>query len=215
MGLKQFEERLERLVEGTLSRPFRTTLQPVEIGRRLTREMDLQRKVGVKGMIAPNAFSISLSTQDVDRLSGHLDALIHELVVAAKEHALEEQYAFVGPVEVEVFRSARLKAGRLAVVAEVREGDLPAELILSDGSRRALGESPCIIGRMPECGVVLSDPNVSRHHAQVQREADHYVVSDLGSTNGTKVNGIPMRSQTLNAGDEIMVGSTRIRFESA
>ena len=49
MGLQQFEERLERLVEGTLAKPFRSNLQPVEIGRRLTREMDLHRRVGVRG----------------------------------------------------------------------------------------------------------------------------------------------------------------------
>lgn len=215
VGLQQFEERLERLVEGTLSRPFRTTLQPVEIGRRLTREMDLQRRVGVRGMIAPNVFSISLSPQDVERLSSHIDALIRELVITAKEHAREEQYRFMGPVEVEVFRSARLKPGRLAVVAEVREGDLPAELVLADGTRRSLGEAPCVIGRMPDCGIVLSDPNVSRHHAQVVREGDRYAIADLGSTNGTKVNGVPVRTQVLESGDEIMVGSTRIRFESA
>ena len=58
MGLQQFEERLERLVEGTLAKPFRSNLQPVEIGRRLTREMDLHRRVGVRGLIAPNAFAV-------------------------------------------------------------------------------------------------------------------------------------------------------------
>ena len=107
-----------------------------------------------------------------------------------------------------------MKPGRLTVVAEVREGDLPAELVLTDGTRRALGEAPCVIGRMPDCGIVLSDPNVSRHHAQVVRQGDRYAISDLGSTNGTKVNGIPVRTQLLEPGDEVMVGSTRIRFES-
>ena len=67
MGLQQFEERLERLVEGTLAKPFRSNLQPVEIGRRLTREMDLHRRVGVRGLIAPNAFAVTLSPADVDR----------------------------------------------------------------------------------------------------------------------------------------------------
>ena len=61
MGLQQFEERLERLVEGTLAKPFRSNLQPVEIGRRLTREMDLHRRVGVRGLIAPNAFAVTLA----------------------------------------------------------------------------------------------------------------------------------------------------------
>ena len=65
MGIKRFEGRLERLVEGSLARPFRSTLQPVEIGRRLTREMDLQRRVGPRGLlVAPNSFTITLSPVD-------------------------------------------------------------------------------------------------------------------------------------------------------
>ena len=74
MGLQQFEDRLERLVEGTLAKPFRSNLQPVEIGRRLTREMDLHRRVGVRGLIAPNSFSVTLAKADVDRFSNFLDA---------------------------------------------------------------------------------------------------------------------------------------------
>jgi hypothetical protein len=100
MGLQQFEERLERLVEGTLAKPFRSNLQPVEIGRRLTREMDLHRRVGVRGLIAPNAFAVTLSPADVSRFSNFIDALSRELSDAAREHARIEGYSFVGPVEV-------------------------------------------------------------------------------------------------------------------
>ena len=67
MGLQRFERRLERLVEGAFSKAFRSGLQPVEIGRRLTREMDLQRRLGVHGLIAPNAFTVELSSRDFDR----------------------------------------------------------------------------------------------------------------------------------------------------
>src|SRR5580658_7002829 len=57
MGLQQFEQRLERMVEGAFSKALRGGLQPVEIARRLTREMDLLRRVGVKGLISPNDFT--------------------------------------------------------------------------------------------------------------------------------------------------------------
>ena len=87
MGLQQFEERLERLVEGTLAKPFRSNLQPVEIGRRLTREMDLHRRVGVRGLIAPNAFVVTLAPADVERFANFIDALSRELSDAAREHA--------------------------------------------------------------------------------------------------------------------------------
>jgi hypothetical protein len=218
MGLQQFEEGLERLVEGTLAKPFRSNLQPVEIGRRLTREMDLHRRLGVHGLIAPNHFTITLAPTDVERFTNFLDALVRELADAAREHARIEGYTFVGPVEVQVFEGTRLRAGRFTVTAEVREGPdglTLAEVVLPDGTRRALGADPLVVGRLPECGVVLGDPNVSRRHAEFRRVGDNVVVSDLGSTNGTRVNGMAVREQQLATGDEITVGSTVLVFEQS
>ena len=216
MGLQQFEERLERLVEGTLAKPFRSNLQPVEIGRRLTREMDLHRRVGVRGLIAPNAFAVTLAPADVSRFSNFIDALSRELADAAREHARIESYSFVGPVEVEIFEGAGLKPGRFTVTAEVREsedGGFLAEVVLPDGRRMAVGSEALVIGRLPECDVVLPDSNVSRRHAELRRKGDGVFVTDLGSTNGTRVNGTPVREQLLASGDEISVGSTKLVFE--
>jgi Protein of unknown function (DUF3662)/Inner membrane component of T3SS, cytoplasmic domain len=216
MGLQQFEERLERLVEGTLAKPFRSNLQPVEIGRRLTREMDLHRRVGVRGLIAPNAFAVTLSAADVSRFSNFIDALSRELADAAREHARIESYSFVGPVEVEIFEGASLKPGRFTVTADVHEsedGGFLAELVLPDGRRVTVGSEAVVIGRLPECEVVLPDSNVSRRHAELRRKGDGVFVTDLGSTNGTRVNGTPVREQLLASGDEVSVGSTKLVFE--
>ena len=216
MGLQQFEERLERLVEGTLAKPFRSNLQPVEIGRRLTREMDLHRRVGVRGLIAPNAFAITLSPSDVSRFANFIDALSRELSDAAREHARIESYSFVGPVEVEIFEGSNLKPGRFTVTAEVQEGEnggLLVELVLPDGQRVPMGADPLVIGRLPDCDVVLADSNVSRRHAELRRKDDGIFVVDLGSTNGTRVNGTRVREQLLGSGDEVSVGSTRLTFE--
>jgi hypothetical protein len=216
MGLPKFEERLERLVEGTLAKPFRSNLQPVEIGRRLTREMDLHRRVGVRGLIAPNAFAVTLSPADVGRFTHFIDALSRELSDAAREHARIEGYSFVGPVEVEIYEGDGLKPGRFTVTAEVREsedGGFLAELVQPDGRRISIGLEPVVIGRLPECDVVLADSNVSRRHAELRRKGDGVFVTDLGSTNGTKVNGAVVREQLLASGDEISVGSTKLIFE--
>jgi hypothetical protein len=216
MGLQQFEERLERLVEGTLAKPFRSNLQPIEIGRRLTREMDLHRRVGMHGLIAPNAFTVTLAPDDVDRFANFVDALSRELADAAREHARAEEYSFIGPVDVQIYEGTRLRAGRFTIVAEMVEGpeaELSAQLILPEGERVVVGAEPVLIGRLPECTVVLGDLNVSRRHAEVRRVGDAVVVTDLGSTNGTKVNGIPVREQHLASGDEITVGSTTLVFE--
>ncbi|MHB8439450.1 MAG: FhaA domain-containing protein [Acidimicrobiales bacterium] len=218
MGLQQFEQRLERLVEGAFSKGLRGGLQPVEIGRRLTREMDLLRRVGVRGLIAPNFFVVTLSQDDAERFRNFVDVLARELGDAAREHAKTENYGFVGPVEVEVHMDEALKAGRFTVEADVVEGPegMPAgSLLMADGQRIPVGSEPVVIGRLPECAIVAEDPNVSRRHAEVRRQGSDVVVVDLRSTNGTRVNGIPVRERVLADGDEITVGTTAIRFESS
>jgi hypothetical protein len=172
--------------------------------------------VGVRGLIAPNAFAVTLSPADVARFANFIDALSRELSDAAREHAKIEGYSFVGPVEVEIFEGSSLKPGRFTVAAEVREsedGGFLAELVLPDGRRVTVGSDAVVIGRLPECEVVLSDSNVSRRHAELRRKGDGIFVTDLGSTNGTRVNGAPIREQLLASGDEISVGSTRLIFE--
>ena len=218
MGLQQFEQRLERLVEGAFSKALRSGLQPVEIARRLTREMDLLRRVGVSGLIAPNAFVVMLSNQDALRFDSFAEALARELGDAARDHAKTEGYEFLGPVTVALHSLDTLRPGRFTVTAEVREGPdgmTAGSVVLPDGSRIVLGVEPIVIGRLPECTVVLHDQNVSRRHAEIRRTAGHVVVADLGSTNGTKVNGSPVKERVLEDGDDITVGSTTLRFEAS
>lgn len=218
MGLQQFEQRIERLVEGAFSKGLRGGLQPVEIGRRLTREMDLMRRVGVRGLTAPNVFVVTLSAADTERFGTFLDALARELGDAAREHARTEGYEFIGPVEVEIQSDPALKPGRYTIKAQMREGllGLPAaSLILPDGSRIPLEAEPVVIGRMPECTVVLTDPNVSRRHAEVKRQGSDVIVVDLQSTNGTRVNGLSIRERVLVDGDDITVGTTILRFQTS
>lgn len=219
MGLQQFEQRLERLVEGAFTKAFRSDLQPVEIGRRVTREMDLLRRVGVNGLLAPNVFVVELSVEDAARFERISEVLARELADAAREHAGTEGYAFVGPVEVELRRSARLRAGRFRVFADFVEGLAPVPagaLLLPDGTQVELGDEPVVIGRLPECTVTINDPNVSRRHAEVLRTEDGTaVVRDLQSTNGTRVNGVPVREHSLADGDEITVGTTVMRYHGS
>ncbi|HEV2362388.1 MAG TPA: DUF3662 and FHA domain-containing protein [Acidimicrobiales bacterium] len=215
MGLQQFERRLERLVEGAFSKAFRGELQPVEIGRRLTREMDLQRTVSVRGLIAPNVFDVVLSRQDYERFGNFVEVLGRELVDAAKEHAKSERYLFVGPVEVSVGWDPELAANSFDIASEVKEGaEVPTNwVVLPDGRRVGIASETVTIGRLPECAIVLTDPNASRRHAQLKLEGDAVMLTDLGSTNGTKVNGVRVRQQRLGNGDKITIGTTTLRFE--
>lgn len=217
MGLQQFERRLERLVEGAFAKAFRGELQPVEIGRRLTREMDLHRTVSVRGVIAPNRFEVLLSPADHQRFESFLDGLRRELAAAAREHAQAEGYVLLGPVEVTVGLDEALPPSTFSIASEVHEGEeAPVGwLVLPDGRRVGIGQGTVTIGRLPECAIALSDPNVSRRHAQVRREGDAAVIVDLGSTNGTRVNGILVREQRLADGDRITLGTTSLWYEAS
>jgi hypothetical protein len=217
MGLQAFERRLERLVEGAFTKAFRSGLQPLEIGRRIVRELDAGRTVGVHGVVAPNHFTVVMSPEDFERFASFRDALARELADAAREHARDEKYHFVGPVVVELAEDEQRRQGDLRVDAAIEQGEggWAAALVLADGSRVALGDEDATIGRLPDCVVALSDPQVSRHHAQLRRSPEGYRVIDLGSTNGTTVNGSPVADHLLRDGDAIGVGNTQIRFEES
>jgi hypothetical protein len=217
MGLQQFEQRLERLVEGAFAKAFRGELQPVELGRRLTREMDLQRAVSVRGLVAPNAFTVLVSEEDYQRFGGFVDVLSRELADAAKEHARAEGYTFLGPVEVTVGWNEELSRSTFLISSEVVEGDEQPGgwIVLPDGHRVPVGDEPIVIGRLPECAIPLADANVSRRHAELRRDGTGVVIEDLGSTNGTRVNGVVVRSRRLADGDLVTVGITTFRFEAS
>jgi len=217
MGLQQFEQRLEQLVEGVFGRVSRGGLQPVELGRRLTREMDLERSVGMRGLIAPNRFTVRLSGRDRERFGPLEEGLVRELAEGAREHARSEGYHFLGAVEVLMETDAALSPGTFRVVAETLAdaGGVTPTLVLPDGRRVAVEQDPFIIGRLPECALALPDPNVSRRHAEIRRRRDAVVVVDLDSTNGTLVNGSPVQESPLVDGDEVTVGETVLRYELA
>ena len=112
MGLKGFEQRLERLVEGSFGKAFRSGLEPVEIGRRLTRVIDAERSVGVDGTpIAPNNIGVYLSPTDFERFEPFASALARELAEIAREHARNERYHFLGSVTVTLVTDDDLQPG--------------------------------------------------------------------------------------------------------
>jgi hypothetical protein len=217
MGLQRFERRLERLVEGAFAKAFRSGLQPVEIGRRLVRELDAGRTLGVRGTVVPNHFEVWLSSEDSERFAGFHDALVRELQSAVRDHARDEGYHFTGPVEIELCVDEQRGRGDMKVVAHIVEGEggLVGSLVLPDGRRLQLGDDVAVIGRLPDCAIALSDPQVSRHHAEVRPDGVGFRVVDLGSTNGTQVNGAVVSEQMLRDGDVIVVGSTSIRYEES
>jgi hypothetical protein len=221
--LRDFERRLENLVEGFFAATFRSGLQPVELAKRLMREMDANRTVGVREIWAPNRFVFSLSDHDAERFEQAERALVAELRQVVRETAAEHGWGLVGPPEIELEVDEDLGKGRFECAASFVEGqgELPpqpateqARLVLPDGRAFALVKTSITIGRLSECDVVLDDAGASRQHARIRRADAGYVITDLGSTNGTLVNGRQAPEQALGDGDTITIGETDIEFRS-
>ena len=215
MVLKKVENGLERIFERTFSRPFKNALQPVEIGTRIVREVDLTRRLSSQGPISPNQIRVWLGPDDAQRFDGFQKALVSELEETVRQHAVSEGYSFVGPVAIEIFIDDDLKMGDLAVKTEFVGGESQPRLISSDGRTFSVGDQPLVIGRSPDVGVVVNDTNVSRRHAEVWRTSEGVAIRDLQSTNGTYVNGHRISAVSLSPRDDITVGPLHFRIELA
>ena len=219
MGLQSLERRLERMVEGVFRRS-RGSIRPIELGRRLVREMDDNRTVDVKGRrMVPNDFTVLLSAGDHASFSEIESALVTELAEAAREYAREEAYHFIGPVRVGLSVDNELRTGRFGIVSQLKQaagGVGAGSIVLPSGERIDLGEHTTTVGRLPESTITIDDGNVSREHAKIKAGNNGYVVQDLGSTNGTLVNGQRIDGTRMLAdGDIVSFGSTHVRFEAS
>ncbi len=215
MALKRVENRLERLFERPFSRPFKNALQPIEIGARIIREIDLTRRLTNQGPISANAITVWLGPDDADRFEGFQKALVTELEETIRQHALAEGYNFVGPVKVEVFIDDDLKLGDLAVKADFVGGESQPRVMAGDGRAFALGDRPLVVGRSPDVDIVINDANVSRRHAEFWRTTEGVAVRDLQSTNGTYVNGHRVTAVSLSPRDDVTIATVHFRIELA
>jgi len=239
--IRDFERRLEGLVEGFFAKAFRSGLQPVELGKRALREMEAGHTIGVREVWAPNHYTFVLSPEDLERFKQAEKALASELRQLVRDGAQERGWTLVGPAEVSFESDPNLGRGEFRCVASLVEGpDRPmtgemqriatsseggAAVAASDGpgvlrllengapsQSFVLDKDVATIGRLKESDIVLSDPGASRRHAEIRRTADGYVLVDLGSTNGTMVNERTVSEQPLSEGDRITIGRTVLEF---
>lgn len=251
--LRNLERTLSELVEGTFGRVFRSEVRPVELARKLVREMDDHKTVSLSRTYVPNEYVIYLSEADRARYEGVEQEVAGELCAYLLEHARREKLALVARPVVEFRTDGRLSLGefgiqtRLVRPAEPEEGGAavqadhghtmvystadrvrgpveaaqagrpvaPKPLLLAEGRRHVVPPGGALLGRSRDCDVVLSDPNVSRHHAEVRPGGETgWTVRDLGSTNGVRVNGRPIRGEhPLHGGDQLELGTAPVTFE--
>jgi len=229
--LRDFERRLEGLVEGFFTKAFRSGVQPVELAKRLLREMDANQTIGVQDIWVPNHYLIRLSPDDHARFEQAEGRLAAEMQQLVKDGAAERGWKLVGPPQVEFALDEELGRGEFRVDPSLVEGPdrpLTGELdavgtamlyLLQNGRPTAtypLDKPVVVIGRMSDSDVVVNDPGASRHHAEIRVDGNRYVLRDLGSTNGTNVNEQKVADEReLQPGDRVTIGHSVLEFRRA
>jgi hypothetical protein len=248
--LRNIEQKIEALFEGVFGRAFRTHVQPVELARKLAKEMDDHRMVSVSRVYAPNEYSVYLSPADREQFSSYEESLVRELQDYLGEHAKRESYVLLSSPKLLMNTDSDLEVGEFGIATrmvqpepgEAQEEPLPEappgatmvyrpgtpetqaatpeqlgvkpEVVTLDanGKQHTIDKNSVVIGRSKDCDIRLTDPNVSRRHAELRQEGNAFWIFDLGSTNGLSVNGRRQQRAQLKNEDRITVGSTELVF---
>jgi len=121
--LKSVETMIANLIEGTFGRVFRTEVRPMELARKLAREMDAHRTVSVSRVYVPNEYSVWLSPKDRERYEGVEHEVIDELCAYLLEHARREDLILASPPHIAFHTDERLSLGEFGIQARlVRPG---------------------------------------------------------------------------------------------
>jgi FHA domain-containing protein len=279
--LRNIEKTIGGLFEGVFNRTFRSSVQPVELARKLAKEMDEHKTISIHRVYVPDEYTVFLNPTDREQFAAYETQMRNELAEYLVEHARREGYSMPSRPLVVLESEPELTVGTFGIavatrsdeaaaaepatpargaavvappplpaddlppapvvppvmppVADLPEPDVPpppapsetmvyapppeperaAEVatLSWDGSAVEIEERVTVIGRSSECDITLDDANVSRRHAEVRRIGEGYSLFDLGSTNGTLVNGQSVQETALMNGDVIEVGTTRITFE--
>ncbi|NTU83784.1 MAG: DUF3662 and FHA domain-containing protein [Chloroflexales bacterium] len=237
-ALSRFEQFMEHMVEGSVARLFRSPVQPVEIARRLERAMESQQSIGVKRVIVPSFYKAYLNPQDYAAFQPVRAQLEQEMATYLSELAGERGFAMLEHPRVVLGEDPAVPKRGIQVVAEMTNtsgaeatqvisattpSPAPARrshallLLQAPGGPQPIPvESTTVtLGRGLGNDVILEDTRVSRHHAQLRYKQRRFWITDLGSTNGTFINGQRVTETALRDGDVISLGGLELTFRDS
>ena len=216
MGLlDSFEKGLERAVNSAFAKTFRSGIQPVEIASALRREADTKAAVVSRDrIITPNSYVARLSPDDAERMLALGGALTDELHALLTTHAKAQGYSFSGPLSISLEADESITTGTVRVNSGTVEGRVSWQAVIDvDGRRHALTRARTIIGRGSDADITISDAGSSRKHVEILWDGERAMMRDLGSTNGTKVDGEKVREAALPTDTTITIGRTELVFK--
>jgi len=212
--LDSFERGLERAVSSAFAKSFRSGIQPVEIAAALRSELDAKAAVVSRDRIlAPNTFEVRMSPEDAERmrsLGSTLDSELHTLVDA---HAKAQGFSFAGPVTIALAADPQLSTGTLRVASQTAVGQVAWRGVVEiAGTAHTLAKGRTVIGRGSDADITIPDAGTSRRHVEILWDGERAMVRDMGSTNGTQLNGSKISEAALAPDSVITIGRTEIVF---
>jgi len=238
--IARFEALAERLVEGTFARLFAGRLSPLEVATHLTRAMEDCQVLSPEGTPqAPTHYWVYLHPDDCDALAAGRPTLEVELAhhvakLAAQAglalggapvvHVLAEEGMALHQVRVEARWTPEEAAEEVGETRDMETSEVEAEaaatmappgrpFLILEGQRHVNLLQPVIsIGRALGNNIIIEDPRVSRQHAQLRQRYGRYVLYDLGSSGGTRINGYPIEECVLHSGDVISFAGVQVIY---
>jgi hypothetical protein len=239
--LDRFEQSFERLLEGSIGRLLRSPIQPAEIGRKLERAMTANQVVSVDSTLVPNDYRVAMHPDDLIVFVDYVGALCRHMEGWLTDLAAERGFTMIDRARVQLIGEEGVPRRAIQVTASISDrpelgrdaqealqrtevyrvikattGVPPLRLRFLSGGQNGdeliLRKPVTTIGRALDNDIVIESGDVSRHHARIEYADDQLRVTDLGSTNGTRVNGKSIRSHPIAAGDELTFGTLRVQL---
>ncbi len=240
--LDRFESSIERLMEGSIGRVFHQSLQPAQVGRKLERAMIGSERASIGSPIVANRYVVALNPGDYDDFAEFANGLCRQMESFLAAVAEQRGYTLLDMLRVELHEDEHAQKGNPLVQASITDragrpaAAAPAHattqgtqmfepvtsrhlsLVLQSGSGRnmrfPIGSGPMTIGRAAENEIVLDSSDVSRRHARLTWVGNQLRIEDLNSTNGTRVNGTPVRLSDVQPGDQLTLGAQVLTVEA-
>ncbi|MGI8622354.1 MAG: FhaA domain-containing protein [Solirubrobacteraceae bacterium] len=177
--LRSLEGKLAGLVEGTFSRAFKSEVRPVEIARKLAREMDQHKVVSVSRTYVPNEYTVWLSARDRQQFEDYENDLREELSAYLLEHARRERVAFITRPDIGFQTDDRLRLGEFGIQARLVQPD-------DEGRGAVPGEAghTAVYSAAERIAEPLAAPNARRGRAQLRHEGRAVILGTTGAVLG-------------------------------
>jgi len=212
--LDNFERSVERLVGGSFAKAFASGIHPGEILSGLKREIDARsRIVSRTRILAPHSFHVSLSATDRENLQRLGDGLTAEIAQALRDYATLRGYAFSAPLSLDFDISSALSEGILEVTSRSPGPVVWIPTVTWDSVRYPIVAKSTMMGRGTDSDIHIVASGVSRHHAEIRWNGKRAEVVDLGSTNGTTLEGTRVTRAALPDTCTLGLGQARILFQ--